>query len=219
MVTPFVRVWRLPGIGIKNDGRRCGPSLLSVTMESPETSEEKKTGPPRFAALKKAYERFLKIRGNPREIALGFALGLFIGMSPTMGFQMAIAVFFAALFKWNKISAAVAVWITNPFTAPIIYGLTYYVGAKILGVTNSFQGLSAFDLPALLHLIQKTPKILMVMALGGVVVGLPLALAGYYFSFSAVHTYQKDIKAKLAQRRAARRAGVKKSRKRKKKRR
>ena len=203
-------------------GAAAGHPLAMVNMASRETSDEKKTGAVRFAALKKTYERFLKIRGNPREIALGFALGLFVGMSPTMGFQMAIAVFFAALLKWNKISAAVAVWITNPFTAPIIYGLTYFVGAKILGVSNSFQGLSAFDLSALLHLIQKTPKILMVMTLGGVVVGIPLALAGYYFSFSAVHAYQKDIKAKLAQRRAARRAiraSGKKTKKRGKKRR
>jgi uncharacterized protein (DUF2062 family) len=77
----------------------------------------------------KTYERFLKIRGTPREIGLGFAIGLFVGMSPTMGFQMAIAVFLAAVFKWNKISAAAAVWITNPVTAPIIYGVTYFIGA------------------------------------------------------------------------------------------
>ena len=35
-----------------------------------------------YTTLKKAYERLLKIRGEPREIALGFALGIFIGMSP-----------------------------------------------------------------------------------------------------------------------------------------
>ena len=190
-----------------------------VRME-PQTSDQKPTGRPGFASLQKTYERFLKIRGNPREIALGFALGLFIGMSPTMGVQMAIAVFFAALFKWNKISAAVAVWITNPFTAPIIYGLTYYVGAKIIGMSNNISFLSGFDLAGLLHLIQKTPEILLAMALGGVVVGLPLAVAGYYFSFSAVNTYQKDIKAKLAERRERRASGknVKKAKRLKKKR-
>ena len=47
--------------------------------------------------LKRGYERFLKIRGDPREIALGFALGLFIGMTPFMGFHTASAVFLAAL--------------------------------------------------------------------------------------------------------------------------
>jgi uncharacterized protein (DUF2062 family) len=37
-------------------------------------------------ALQKFYRKFLKLRGDPREIALGFALGLFIGMSPIMGY-------------------------------------------------------------------------------------------------------------------------------------
>ncbi len=52
--------------------------------------------------LRKPYDRFLKIKGDPREIALGMALGLFVGMSPFMGIQMAVAVFLAAIFKWNK---------------------------------------------------------------------------------------------------------------------
>jgi uncharacterized protein len=165
-----------------------------------------------LASWHKAYARFLKIRGNPNEIALGFALGLFVGMSPTMGFQMAIAVFLAALFKWNKISAAVAVWITNPLTAPIIYGITYFVGAKLTGADNRFSGFKEFDVAALIHLIQQTPGILLTMTLGGIVIGIPLALAGYYFAFSAIHTYQKDIKVKLAERKVAR--AEKKARKR-----
>ena len=55
--------------------------------------------------IRRIYERFLKIRGRPREIALGFALGIFIGMTATMGIQMPIAVFFTAMLKWSKISA------------------------------------------------------------------------------------------------------------------
>ena len=87
--------------------------------------------------LYRAYERFVKIRGNPREIALGFALGLFVGMTPFMGFHMAIAVFFAALFKWNKIAAAAGGWISNPVTAPFVYAGTYYVGNKVLNIQNA----------------------------------------------------------------------------------
>ena len=63
--------------------------------------------------LRRVYDRFVKVKGEPREIALGFGLGIFIGMTPTMGIQMPIAVFFAALFKWSKISAAFGVLITN----------------------------------------------------------------------------------------------------------
>ena len=68
--------------------------------------------------FRKAYHRFLKIRGHPREISLGFALGLFVGMSPFMGLHTAIAVLLAALLKWNKFSAALAVWIRRFITWP-----------------------------------------------------------------------------------------------------
>jgi uncharacterized protein (DUF2062 family) len=92
-----------------------------------------------YAAWRKVYERILKIRGEPREIALGMGLGLFVAMSPTMGFQMVIAIFLATLFKWNKIAAALGVWLTNPLTAPFIYGLTYLVGSFVIGLPDAGQ--------------------------------------------------------------------------------
>jgi uncharacterized protein len=161
--------------------------------------------------LKKTYTRFLKIRGNPHEIALGFALGLFIGMSPTIGLHTAIAVFFAALFKWNKISAALAVWISNPFTAPVVYGITYYTGSKLLGINGDFvqNGVSGFS--TIIKTISKAPEIFWALTVGGVIIGLPLAFVGYYLAFSAVGRYQEDIKRKLAQQKE-KRARKKKSR-------
>lgn len=50
-------------------------------------------------------------------------------MTPTMGIQMLIAGFLAAVLKWNPISAMMGIWITTPVTAPVIYGTTF--GAKI----------------------------------------------------------------------------------------
>ena len=64
--------------------------------------------------LKRAYYRFLRIRGAPEQIALGMALGVFIGMTPFLGFHTVIAVMLAAVFKWSKIAAGVGVFITNP---------------------------------------------------------------------------------------------------------
>ncbi len=78
--------------------------------------------------------RLLRLRAQPEEIARGFALGIFIGMTPTMGGQMLIAVFFALILRQNKIAAAIAVWISNPVTAPFIYGVEYEVGRLLLGV-------------------------------------------------------------------------------------
>jgi len=154
--------------------------------------------------LKKAYHRFLKIRGNPSEIALGFALGVFVSLTPFMGLHTAIAVPLAALFKWNKFSAALAVWISNPISAPFIYGITYYVGAKVLLIPDGYKLLPVeFSLDALFYTIQSAPEIIGILTVGGIVVGLPLAAIGYYFSLKAIIEYRESIRRKLEEKKAA----------------
>lgn len=138
-----------------------------------------------------AYKRFLAIEGDPHNIALGFALGLFIGMTPTMGFQMAIAVFFAIPLKWNKLSAAAGVWITNPVTAPFIYWINYVVGKKTFNIQIVHKCFGDPSARSLLDLVKETPDILLAMTLGGIVLGLPLAVLGYYLSYALVSRYQK----------------------------
>ncbi len=151
-----------------------------------------------WVSVKKTYERFLKIRGHPSEIAQGFALGIFVGMTPFMGLHTIVAVAVAALFKWNKISAAISVWITNAVTAPIIYSITYLVGARIMGIKKAFQLKEINNLSAIHDLILKAPEIVWAMIVGGIVIGLPLAVIGYYVAFSITNKYREDIKAKLS---------------------
>ncbi len=130
---------------------------------------------------------------------MGFALGLFIGMTPAIGFHILIAIFFAGLFKWNKISAALAVWITNPITAPFIYSVTYLLGARMMGL-NKTQALSnAVSSPTFLNMLKKTPELFGALTIGGAVLGLPLAFIGFYFSYAAIKKYQAGIKRKLAE--------------------
>ena len=147
--------------------------------------------------LKKIFERFIRIRGTPREIALGLALGLFIGFSPTMGLQIAIGVFFAALLKWSKVAAAIGVLVTNPFTAPFIYSFTYIIGARLLGLERIFTWNDAFDLEKIVDLMDKAPIVFLALTIGGIVVGIPAAVAGYFISRATVEKYQKSVQAKL----------------------
>lgn len=144
--------------------------------------------------LRRAYARFLKIRGHPREIALGFALGLFVGMTPFMGAHTIIAVALAALLKWNKISAAVAVWTTNAFTAPIIYGITYMLGARLVGATEPFGFSEVNGWDKFFKLVLNTPDIFWAMTVGGIILGIPLAVGGYYFVYTVVSRYQQKRK-------------------------
>ena len=168
------------------------------------------------STFSRAYERFVKIRGHPREIALGLALGVFIAMSPFMGLHTAIALCLAALFKWNKISAAIGVWLSNPLTAPVIYSVTWFVGSKITGITLADNLPHTFSFKATLQLLYKTPTILSTLTIGGIIVGIPVAIGAYYIAFGVIQKYQEEVREKLKERKA-RRKKKKKSRKKKKK--
>lgn len=136
----------------------------------------------RYPQLGRAYERFIKIRGNPHEIGLGVGVGFFVGMSPFLGVHVILAVFLAALFKWNKIAAGIAAWITNPITAPFIYGLNWVVGAKVTGMQLTQIVPGHFGVSELMNLMKSGPEILWTLLIGGVITGLPLAVVGYFLA-------------------------------------
>jgi hypothetical protein len=140
--------------------------------------------------LKQGYRRLIRIEGDPRNIALGFAMGLLVGMTPTMGFQMPIAVFFAIPLRLNKLSSVAGVWITNPFSAPVIYPINFLVGVKLFNIDVSTEQIMDFSLKSLKSLLTETPDIFLAATLGGVVLGIPIAICGYYFVMSAVTRYR-----------------------------
>ncbi len=166
-----------------------------------------------IVSIKKTYKRFLKIRGNPHEIALGFSLGLFVGMTPFMGLHTAIAVPIAALLKWNKIAAAAAVWISNPLTAPVVYPITYWVGSKFVSFRKTYQLPEDLNYTILLDILKKAPEVIWILVVGGVIVGIPLAIVGYYFSFSAIVQYRGRIKESLIQKKEKLKKKLKRKRK------
>lgn len=147
--------------------------------------------------FQKIYQRFIRIRGHPREIARGFALGLFIGFSPTMGVQIVLAVFLAAFLKWNKFAAAIGVQVTNPVTAPFIYGVTYFIGAKLIGLQTPLLPTASVDWNSIVNMIDQAPRIFLALTIGGAIIGVPAAIIGHVACYAAVDGYQKNLKEKL----------------------
>ena len=79
------------------------------------------------------YLKFIRLRGQPHELALGMAFGIFAGLMPIMPFQIALAVTLALFFKASKITAALGTWVSNPLNWYFLYYFTYKIGASILG--------------------------------------------------------------------------------------
>ena len=86
--------------------------------------------------LRYYYLRFIRLRGNPHELALGMSFGIFTGMMPIMPFQMALALALALLFKGSKITAALGTWISNPLNWYFLYYYSYKIGASTFGFTG-----------------------------------------------------------------------------------
>jgi uncharacterized protein (DUF2062 family) len=129
------------------------------------------------------YDRFVRFHGSPREIAWGAALGFFIAMTPTMGIQMYIAVPLAALFRISKVAAATTVWLTNPLTAPFIYGFNYMAGAKLLGYPLKISFTSN---PSWQTLWDSGKCVFIALTVGGIMTGVVIGVAGYFLTLSLV---------------------------------
>ncbi|MDA0283547.1 MAG: DUF2062 domain-containing protein [Planctomycetota bacterium] len=74
----------------------------------------------------------LMLDDTPHSVALGTAVGMFVGLTPTVGVQMlivlAIAFLVRPLFQFNKVAAVLTVYVTNPLTAIPVYWFNYQIG-------------------------------------------------------------------------------------------
>jgi uncharacterized protein (DUF2062 family) len=73
---------------------------------------------------------------TPHRVARGIAIGVFVAMLPVFGIQMAIAFGLAAWARGNRILAMAVTWLSNPFTSPILFWLSWLLGHWILGIAG-----------------------------------------------------------------------------------
>jgi uncharacterized protein (DUF2062 family) len=101
------------------------------------------------------------------------AVGLFIGLTPTLGIQIFLAALAAYLLRVNIPIAVLACLVTNPVTAPIIYPLQYQIGVWISGPPrpDELEGYSQF--------LQSFARYARPLWVGSLVSGLLAAVIGY----------------------------------------
>ncbi|MBI5189666.1 MAG: DUF2062 domain-containing protein [Nitrospirae bacterium] len=83
--------------------------------------------------LKLQYVRVVRLQDSPEKIAAGLALGVALGILPSFGLGIIIALFTAGIFRVNKASAVIGTLIMNPWTATFFWALSYLAGSLILG--------------------------------------------------------------------------------------
>jgi len=83
--------------------------------------------------LRYQYVRVVRLNDSPEKIAAGLALGVVLGILPTFGLGIIIAVFTAGLFRVNRVSAVIGTFIMNPWTATFFWAASYIIGSLTIG--------------------------------------------------------------------------------------
>jgi uncharacterized protein (DUF2062 family) len=120
--------------------------------------------------------RFLRIRREPEELARGLAIGVFIGLTPTLGFHMVLAVALSMVLKGNKIMAALATWVGNVVTLPFIFPMEYMIGKWLLRGDPLMLKNFSFTPSEILH---ASWNILLPLSVGSLVAGSVAAILVY----------------------------------------
>ncbi|MBO4710439.1 DUF2062 domain-containing protein [bacterium] len=147
--------------------------------------------------------KLVRIKAEPHDIALGLAIGIFIGFLPIMGIQMAVAGLACLPFKRaNKAAAVAGVWITNPLTVIPIYAFIYWVGTFFYPAEHVVTpGTIMTKMTNVLELdgfIEQTKgflalgaDIFLPMCIGGAVVGLIAMIPTYFITKKSITAYRK----------------------------
>ena len=79
----------------------------------------------------------LAVDDSAHAVAAGAAVGIFLGLTPTVGIQMILVALIALCARgwlyFNRTAALLMVYITNPLTIVPIYWFNYRVGAAVVG--------------------------------------------------------------------------------------
>jgi uncharacterized protein (DUF2062 family) len=141
--------------------------------------------------IRNFYDQCVSLKGDPSAIAFGLAIGVFVGVTPTIPFHTAIIVIIGFLFRQNITAAYIGSWIiSNPFTVPLLYLSQYELGCILLGIAPYKFALKEYTLTGITALGWKT---LLPLLTGGVIMAPFIAVPVYFIS-------RRMIKAGRAQR-------------------
>ncbi|MGE5843783.1 MAG: DUF2062 domain-containing protein [Syntrophaceae bacterium] len=130
------------------------------------------------------YNRFLSLSGRPEEIARAMALGVFIGVTPTIPFHTALVMVSCLIFRQNITAGMLgATIVSNPLTIPFFYLAEYELGILVLGLDPNPFALTDYDVRAILEI---GLHILYPLMVGGLILACLFIVPSYFISRYAV---------------------------------
>jgi len=133
----------------------------------------------------------LHMKGEPKEIALAFSLGVFVAFFPIFGTHTIMAVGGAWLLGVSPAVTLAGTLINNPWTIAPLYGSSLYVGMVIMG--RSMGGLdidwSDLNFDTGLELVK---TLFLPFSVGCILLGIIAAVISYIAALKAVISYRNS---------------------------
>jgi hypothetical protein len=141
--------------------------------------------------IKEFLKRIIYLNNTPREIALGVAIGVFIGILPLYGLHTILVVVFALIVRQsNKIAILLGTNISLPPTLPFITWAGYNTGRLILSKDYPALSWTMFE-----HFSYKnTATLYYPLFIGSLVLGLSCAFISYFLTYQIVLHRQKKLR-------------------------
>jgi uncharacterized protein (DUF2062 family) len=140
--------------------------------------------------------KFRRLQGDPRKLAWGMALGVFIGVTPTVPFHTILALTLAPLLRVSPVTAYLGIWIMNPLTIAPLYLAAYKVGKVCLhAVGKPLIMPQVYNFQAFLHLLGKGG---LALQIGGLIIALPPAIISYFLTLWVMQRYRQRKARKAA---------------------
>ncbi len=139
--------------------------------------------------LKKFYAEFLSLKGEPREIAAGMAIGAFLGIMPIIPFHTVLIILLGFLLRQN-ITAGIlsSLIVANPVTIPFLYTTEYHLGKFLLDGKENQIILNNY---AIFDIFNTGLNAFRPLLAGGLVLAPFFAIAAYFITYRAVLAVRK----------------------------
>jgi len=147
------------------------------------------------------YLRFIRLKGHPRVLARGVAIGTFIGITPTIPFHTILALLLAFILRGSKVAALLStIIVSNPVTLLPQYYISWQVGNLLTPGKHSWEEVSSLiesviDGGRFGETLAALGEIgidsLMILLGGGIIVALPFTVAFYFLSYILFRSIQK----------------------------
>lgn len=138
------------------------------------------------------YRRFQRLRGDPYALAGGFAIGVFIGITPTMPLHTVVIILLTLATRTSTIAGILSSWLAcNPLTYFPIYYFSLVIGNSVTPYELNWEKLkSALDIllssesfsTSIHTIIGLGFEAVIVMLVGGCILAVPFTLVSYYLS-------------------------------------